>query len=72
MLAVAPLTECVQAGEEALAIAREIQWRPGEAFAMIGLAFAWHAHGEYGQALALAPASAGPYASVATRVGNGG
>lgn len=46
--------ECVQFGAEALQIAREIQWRPGEAFAMIGLAFAHGALGEYGQALTLA------------------
>ncbi len=54
MVATAPLAACIRSGEEALAMTREIQWRPGSAFAMLGLAFAWAARGNYGQALALA------------------
>jgi tetratricopeptide (TPR) repeat protein len=54
MVALAPLADCIRSGEEALAVARDVQWLPGSAFAMIGLAFAWNAGGHYAQALALA------------------
>jgi DNA-binding CsgD family transcriptional regulator/predicted negative regulator of RcsB-dependent stress response len=49
----APLPECIQAAEDAIHLAREIQWRPGEAFAMMALAFALGESGEYGKALPL-------------------
>ncbi len=54
MVAVAPLARCIDAGKEALQLAHAIQWRPGEAFAMLALSFAYSAAGVYGEALTLA------------------
>jgi tetratricopeptide (TPR) repeat protein len=53
MVATATLMECAHTAEEALRIAREIEWRSGEAFAMITLGFCLGAQGNYGRALAL-------------------
>ena len=47
----------MRAVEPSLALAREIGWRAGEAFAHFNLAFCLGALGEYGQALAAAQAS---------------
>jgi len=54
MVATAPLMACVRTGEEALRIAREINWRVGEALAMIALGICLGAQGDYERALALA------------------
>jgi DNA-binding NarL/FixJ family response regulator len=54
MVATAPLMACVRTGEEALRIAREINWRVGEALAMIALGICLGAQGDYGRAVALA------------------
>ncbi|HAJ36642.1 MAG TPA: hypothetical protein DCL15_13225, partial [Chloroflexi bacterium] len=54
MVAVAPLARCIDTGKEALQLAHAIQWRPGEAFAMLTLSFAYGAAGVYGEALTLA------------------
>jgi DNA-binding NarL/FixJ family response regulator len=53
MLATAPAANCAHAGEEALDLAREIDWRPGEAFAMVVLGMCRAAQGDYGRALTL-------------------
>lgn len=54
MAAVAPLAHCIDTGKEALQLAHAIQWRPGEAFAMLALSFAYGAAGVYNEALSLA------------------
>lgn len=51
MVAAGPLTATVCEGEEALALARAISWRSGEAYAMIFLSFSFGAQGAYEQAL---------------------
>ncbi len=52
-----PLVECLHDGEEAIALARQIGWRSGEASAELYLGFALTPRGEY--AVALAHAQAG-------------
>lgn len=53
MLATASTADCARAGEEAIALAREIDWRSGESFAMIVLGMCCAMRGDYGRALAL-------------------
>lgn len=53
MLAVAPAGECVRTGEEAIALAREIDWRSGESFAMTVLGLCCALAGDYDRALRL-------------------
>lgn len=47
----ATLSHSVQAAEEARQLARDIQWRAGEAFAMIALGMALGEQGNYGNAI---------------------
>ncbi len=47
------LVEAASEGEEALRIARAMEWRAGEAFALIFLGFCVGAHGDYTRALNL-------------------
>jgi DNA-binding CsgD family transcriptional regulator/tetratricopeptide (TPR) repeat protein len=54
MVAAEPLAATLYEGEEALALARAISWRSGEAYAMIFLSFSLGAQGVYGRALELA------------------
>lgn len=53
MLAVAPAGECIRMGEEAMALAHEIDWRSGESFAMTVLGMCCAHAGNYGRALQL-------------------
>ena len=55
----ATLPACIKTAEDALQLARTIQWRPGEAFAMIALGLALGAHGDYRAALPLIEAAIG-------------
>jgi tetratricopeptide (TPR) repeat protein len=49
--------DCIRDGEEALSIARRIDWRAGEATALMYLAFGHGPRGEYRQALERARAA---------------
>ncbi len=51
------LNEAEQAGETSLQLARQINWRSGEAFALYGLCFCLGYHGSYTKALAYAESS---------------
>ena len=57
MVAALSLPEALRAVEPSVALAREIGWRAGEAFAQFNLAFCLGALGDYGRALAAAQAS---------------
>src|SRR5581483_5375920 len=46
-----PAEATLRMAEEALALAREVGWRAGEAYALINLALHFAAYGEYGSAL---------------------
>lgn len=48
-----PSADCAQNGQEALALAREIDWRAGESFAMVVLGMYYAAQGEWGRTFAL-------------------
>jgi tetratricopeptide (TPR) repeat protein len=43
--------EAIRRAEEAVAVARSIEWRSGEAYALLGLAYCLTGKGAYGQAL---------------------
>jgi DNA-binding CsgD family transcriptional regulator len=55
MLATAPAADCARGGEEAIDLARQIDWRPGESFAMVVLGMCCARQGDYGRALSLLP-----------------
>jgi tetratricopeptide (TPR) repeat protein len=55
-VAVVPLHESIALVEEARQLASEIDWLPGEVFAMLVLAFAHGARGDYGRAIELGEA----------------
>jgi DNA-binding CsgD family transcriptional regulator len=54
---VVPAADCIRDGEEALRIARQIDWRAGEANALVYLAFGYGPRGEYQLALEQARAA---------------
>jgi DNA-binding CsgD family transcriptional regulator len=56
MICAAPLPACIQTAEEALALARSIGWRSGEALALVALALCLGARGDYARALPIARA----------------
>jgi DNA-binding CsgD family transcriptional regulator len=53
MLAIAPAVDCARMGEEAIDLARQIDWRPGESFAMVVLGMCCARQGDYDRALSL-------------------
>ena len=53
MLAAAPAADCAHAGQEALDLAREMDWRAGESFAQVVLGMCSALQGEYDHAFAL-------------------
>ena len=53
MLAVAPTADCAHTGEEALDLAKEIDWRSGESLASVVLGMCCATRGDYGRALTL-------------------
>lgn len=58
LVAPATLAEAAMEGQAALKVAREIAWRPGEAYALWVLSICMGAQAEYGRALELATTSA--------------
>ena len=53
LVAVDSAANCIRAGEEAIDLAREIDWRSGESFAKVVLGMCCATQGDYGRALVL-------------------